>query len=65
MKGDDKKALELYERALSLCRRSDGGYYPQAVPTLNGYSALLNAIGQKSRAAEMKSLADKVQQEGS
>jgi serine/threonine protein kinase/Tfp pilus assembly protein PilF len=64
LKGDEKKALELYERSLSLCRRPDGGYYPQAVSTLNGYSALLSAIGQKSRAAEMRSLADKLQQEG-
>jgi hypothetical protein len=51
------EAAKLFERSLALCRRSDGGYYPQATETLERYAVLLRATGQKARTAEMEALA--------
>ena len=55
--GDADAARPLYERSLALCRRPDGGYYPQAVQTLDGCAALLRATGRKARTAEIEALA--------
>jgi len=55
--GRAKEAETLFERSLALCRRPDGGYYPQAVETLEGYAALLREMGQKARATEVEALA--------
>ena len=63
--GRAKEAEALFERSLSLCRRPDGGYYPQAVQTLDGYAALLHATGQKARAIEMEALAAQLRKQDS
>ena len=63
--GRVKEAEALFERSLTLCRRPDGGYYPQAVETLDGYAALLRATGEKARATEMEALAAQLRKQGS
>ena len=62
--GREREAEALYERSLALCRRPDGGYYVGTDYILDGYSALLDTLGQKTRAAEMKALAVKLRQNG-
>jgi tetratricopeptide (TPR) repeat protein len=62
--GREREAEALYERSLELCRRPDGGYYVGTDYILDGYSALLDTLGQKTRAAEMKALAVKLRQNG-
>jgi hypothetical protein len=52
-----KEAETLFERSLAVCRRPDGGYYPQAVETLDGYATLLRATGEAPRAVEIEALA--------
>jgi len=52
-----KEAAALYERAVALFRKPDGGYYRGATDALDGYAAVLRATGQKSRADEMETLA--------
>jgi tetratricopeptide (TPR) repeat protein len=55
--GRPVEAAQLFERSMLLCRRSDGGYFPQAIDTLDRYVVLLRETGQKARADEMEALA--------
>ncbi|HSD29607.1 MAG TPA: hypothetical protein VLL75_20050 [Vicinamibacteria bacterium] len=55
----------LFERSLAICRRPEGGYYPQAVRTLERYVDLLQATGQEARAAEMEALVASVRKQTS
>jgi serine/threonine-protein kinase len=64
-RGHPKQAAALFERSFSLCSRPDGGYYPQAVDTLNAYAALLRQMGEAARAAEKEALAAKLRKQGS
>jgi hypothetical protein len=44
-------------------QRTNEGCHCQAVNTLRAYSALLRAVGQRARAAEMESLLARLRQE--
>jgi serine/threonine protein kinase/tetratricopeptide (TPR) repeat protein len=55
--GRPVEAAQLFERSMVLCRRPDGGYFPQAIDTLDRYVVLLRETGQKARADEMEALA--------
>jgi serine/threonine protein kinase/Flp pilus assembly protein TadD len=52
--GRFKEAEGLYERAIALLKKPEGGYFPGAYDVFKGYAAMMRVAKQDARAAELE-----------